>query len=621
MTFPRARSGMAFDPRLERRLPIGAFFVVFVWMVIIARLFFLQVIDGDRYRISADRNSVRTHRVTVPRGIVTDRNGVILADSRPAFDVLVLPNESDDLPGTLRRIAALTGESEALLAERLGEPTGRARFQPQLLLRDVSRDALTRIEARLWALPGVMTQASPLRAYAFGESAAHVLGTLGEINRDQLESRRHLGYRLGDQIGQSGIEALLELDLRGRPGGRSVLVNVQGRELELLSELPPQPARNVTLTLDHRLQAAAESVFEESGLAGAAVALDPRSGKVLVLVSRPSPDPNVFAAGIAHEEWNELVKDPRKPLQNRAVQGQYPPASTYKVVTAIAALEEGVIEPETTVQCNGSYRLGRRRYRCWKRGGHGKVDLHRAIVESCDVYFYSAGHQLGVDRLAYYARALGAGAPTGIELGPESAGLVPTAAWKEQRTGEPWIEGETLSAAIGQGFNLWTPLQVASVYASIVNGGTRYRPYVVSRVDEANGLGIRVVSPESLGVVPISARTLEFIRNALHGAVNEEHGTGWILRRLPGGVEAGAKTGTAQVVALTSELEGLELEEIPEKYRDHGWMVAFAPADDPRIVVVALVEHGGFGSTAAGPVVRAVLEAFFSPEDPRLARR
>jgi penicillin-binding protein 2 len=620
VTFPRSQSGVAADPRLERRLPMGAFLVILVWTVLLARLFFLQVVEGDRYRISAERNSIRTHRVPVPRGIVTDRHGVILADSRPAFDVFVVPHETDDLGGTLRRIAALTGEPEELLAERLGEPKGRARFQPQLLLRDLPRDELTRVEARLWALPGVMTQASPLRAYPFGDSTAHVLGTLGEINRDQLESRRHLGYHLGDQIGQSGIEALLELDLRGRPGGRSVLVNVHGRELELLGELPPQPARNVVLTLDQRLQGAAEAALDASGHSGAAVAIDPRSGKVLALASRPSVDPNRFAAGIDHETWEGFVNDLKKPLQNRAVQGQYPPASTYKVVTAIAGLEEGVIEPTTTVQCNGSYRLGRRRYRCWRRGGHGEVDLHRAIVESCDVYFYSAGHQLGVDRLAYYARALGAGTPTGIELGPEPAGLVPTRAWKERRMGEAWIEGETLSVAIGQGFNLWTPLQLASVYATIANGGTRYRPYVVSRVEEANGLRIRTVRPESLGVVPISAQTLEFMRNALRGVVHEEHGTAYILRRLPDGVEVGAKTGTAQVVAFTSELEEMEDDEIPEEFRDHGWMVAFAPVDAPRIVVVALVEHGGFGSTAAGPVVRAVLEAFFSPKDPRLAR-
>jgi penicillin-binding protein 2 len=284
-------------------------------------------------------------------------------------------------------------------------------------------------------------------------SAAHVLGTLGEINKRQLASRRYAGYRLGDVVGQSGVESLLERELRGRPGGRSVLVDVQGRELEVLREVAPQAGNNVVLTLDHRLQRVAEEALEATGRAGAIVALDPRTGEVLALVSRPAFDPNRFAAGIDPESWQEMVTDPRRALPNRALQGQYPPGSTYKVVTAIAGLEEKVIRRDTTVYCGGSFRLGRRRYRCWKQGGHGEVQLHRAIVESCDVFFYRVGLELGVDRLAYYARALGLGQPTGLELGPEEAGLVPTAAWKERRFQEPWIQGETLSAAIGQGFN------------------------------------------------------------------------------------------------------------------------------------------------------------------------
>jgi penicillin-binding protein 2 len=610
--------GAPADPRLERRLALGAFLVVFVWTVVLARLFFLQVVEGDRFRVSAERNSVRTHRVPATRGIVRDRNGVILVDSRPAFGVFVIPHEAGDLPDTVRRVSLLTEEPQATLSKRLGEPRGRERFQPHALVHDLDRESLARIEARLWALPGVITQASPLRDYRFGVSAAHVLGTLGEINRRQLSSRRYAGYRLGDVVGQSGVESLLEPQLRGRPGGRSVLVDVQGRELEILREVAPQAGYNVVLTLDHRVQQAAEEALDATGRAGAIVALDPRTGEVLALVSRPAFDPNRFAAGIDPESWQEMVTDPRRALPNRALQGQYPPGSTYKVVTAIAGLEEKVIRPDTTVYCGGSFRLGRRRYRCWKAGGHGEVQLHRAIVESCDVFFYRVGLELGVDRLAYYARALGLGKRTGLQLGPEEAGLVPTAAWKERRFHEPWIQGETLSLAIGQGFNLLTPIQLASLYASIANGGIRHRPYLVARIERPDGEALRVNEPEVLGAVPISQDTLNRVRKALHGVVHEPHGTGPVVRWLPGRIEAAAKTGTAQVVALSEEIDE---EDVPEHHRDHAWFVAYAPADSPRIAVVVLVEHGGKGSRGAGPLARDVLQAFFASEEARVVRR
>jgi penicillin-binding protein 2 len=616
VTSRRGARGPA-DPGVERRLLVGAFFVLFAWTILLSRLFFLQVVEGEQFRISAERNSIRTHRVPATRGIVFDRNGTILADARPAFDVLVVPHEAGDLPSTLGRLARLTGEPEASLVQRIGTPTGRARFQPRVAVRDAGRDVMSRVEVRLWALPGVLTQASPLRFYPFGDSAAHVLGTIGEINRSQLEDKRYAGYRPGDEVGQSGIETLVEGELRGRPGGRNVLVDVQGRELELLGAVEPQAGNNVVLTLDQRLQGVAEAALDETGRAGAVVALDPATGEVLVLSSRPSFDPNRFAAGIDRGTWEGLVHHPRSPLQNRALQGQYPPGSTYKVVTAIAGLEEGVLDADTHVDCKGSYKLGRRRYRCWKRGGHGRVDLYRALVESCDVFFYRAGVELGVDRLAYYARALGLGRTTGIDIGSEEAGLVPTSGWKERRFKEPWIEGETVSIAIGQGFNLWTPIQLASVYAAIANGGTRYRPFLVKRIEQPGGNTVRVVSPTVVEEVPISHRTLEVIRRALRGVVHERNGTGARLRGLPGDVEAAGKTGTAQVVSQSGD----EGEDVAEQLRDHAWFVGYAPADAARIVVAVLVEHGGQGSRAAGPIARRVLEAYFSTEEQRLARR
>ena len=337
-------SSRAAEGRLESRILFLSLVVLLVFMVLGARLFYLQVIQGDRYRISAERNSIRTHRIDPPRGMVLDRHRALLVDSRPAFEVLLVPHETPDPISTVDRVSELGGFDPEPIRTRLDEIRGRARFQPQRVAYDVPRSALARVESRLWALPGVHTRVAPVRSYLYGNSAAHVLGMLGEISASQLESRS--GYRQGDVIGQSGIESLLDRELRGRAGGRHLLVDAHGRELEELGAVDPQPANNLILTLDRSMQLAAEAAIDETGHAGAAVALHPRTGEVLVLASRPSFDPNHFAKGIDPEIWKGLLEDPRKALQNRALQGVYPPGSTYKVVTAIAGLEEGKITPE-----------------------------------------------------------------------------------------------------------------------------------------------------------------------------------------------------------------------------------------------------------------------------------
>jgi penicillin-binding protein 2 len=370
------------EPYLERRIILALLVVFAIWSLLIARLFYLQVVEGDRYRVSSERNSVRTHRVIASRGIILDRTGTILTDSRPSFEVLLVPSDSGDLDRTIERVAALAELDPEQVRERVGVPSGRARFQPLRLAGDLDRRQLARVETRLWALPGVLTQASPVREYPFGEAAAHALGWLGEISARELGSGEYPGYRRGDSIGKGGVERLLDRDLRGRDGGKNVLVDAHGRELERLDALESQPGKNVVLTLDHRLQAVALEGFAEAGRNGALVALDPRNGEVLALLSQPSFDPNRFASGLDQKAWASLLADPDKPLHDRALQGQYPPGSTYKVVTALAGLEKQVIRPGFEVDCGGSYRLGRRRYRCWKRHGHGRVDLQRALVES-----------------------------------------------------------------------------------------------------------------------------------------------------------------------------------------------------------------------------------------------
>ena len=602
------------EAHLERRIAVALLVVLLVWSLLLVRLFHLQVVEGDRYRVSAERNSVRTHRVTAPRGMLLDRNGEILVDSRPSFGVFVVPNESDDLGAAIQRVADLAAVPAEQLRERVGQPRGAARFQALPLVRDLDRGALARIEARLWALPGVLTQVKPLRAYRYGSSASHLLGWLGEVSKSELASRDYQGYRRGDLVGKDGIERLFDADLRGRDGGENVLVDAHGHELERLDVVEPQPGKNVVLTIDNRVQLAAERALAATGRAGAAVALDPTSGEVLALVSHPGFDPNRFAAGLAPEDWRALVDDPGKPLHDRALQGQYPPGSTYKVVPALAGLEKGVIGPDFRVECRGSYRLGRRRYRCWKRGGHGRIALHRALVESCDVFFYTVGHELGVDTLAYYARALGLGRKTGLAGSAERSGLVPTEAWKERRFGEPWLLGETISLAIGQGFNLWTPIQLANAYGAIANGGTLYRPFAVKRVTDAYGQVLREYEPEVLGRVPISESSLARVRRGLRGVVHDPHGTGWVMRRLPGGIESAGKTGTAQVVALEKNPPRND-DEVPIERRDHAWFVTYAPADEPRIVVAVLVEHGGHGGSAAAPVALEIVKAFLAPPE------
>lgn len=601
------------DGMVERRLTGVALLIVAVWMLLITRLFYLQVVQGDVYKVSAERNSVRTQRVEAPRGALLDRHGEALVDSRPAFEVRVVPNETEDVPATLTRIAGLTGRDLGSVQQAYGAPRGRARFQPQRVVYDLDRDALARVEARLWALGGVLTQVTPVRGYRFGSSAAHLLGWLGEVGPEQLREEEFQSYRLGDIIGRGGIERLLDADLRGRPGGRNLLVDAHGKELKLLSLVEPQPGRNVVLTLDHQLQLAAEAALDRAGHTGAVVALDPRTGEVLVLASRPAFDPNGFATGIDPEVWKSLKDDPYKPFMNRALQGQYPPGSTYKVITAIAGLEEKLVDEHTQVHCGGSFRLGRRTYRCWKKEGHGTVDLNRAIVQSCDVYFYKLGLELGVNRLAYYARSLGLGARTGIELGGEMPGLVPTKEWRQLRDGTSWVEGDTVSVSIGQGANLWTPLQLAAAYAAIANGGIRYRPRLLQRIEEPDGTLVKSFAPEVAGEVPVSAETLALVRKGLADVVSAPHGTGAVMRNLPGEVLAAGKTGTAQVVGMAAG-ERVDSKDLERQHRDHAWFVTYAPADDPRIVVAVLAEHGGHGGSAAAPIARDVVVRFLEQE-------
>jgi penicillin-binding protein 2 len=604
--------GTSVDPFFEQRVVLAAVGIAAVFALFGVRLFLLQVVQGKEHLESSLRNSIRTERLEAPRGEILDRERRVLATTRPAFHLDAIPSEVRQPDRTFRVLAALIGDDGEHLREEVAAQRGRARFQPVRLAEDLSWEHLARVESHRYALPGVFTEVRPRRSYPHGSLAAHLLGTVGEIRADQLEIRRFASYHAGDLVGQSGLETVLEEPLRGRAGGRNVVVDVAGREVEVLDRIEPRPGGAVVLTLDLDLQQAAEQALLETGsgddpVAGAVVALDPRNGDVLALVSLPSFDPNDFSGGMDTATWHSLSEDPERPLQNRALSGQYPPGSTYKALVAAAALQEGVIAPGTTFFCPGQFTLGRRTYRCWKHGGHGQMNLHEALTHSCDVYFYRVGLLLGIDRLAAHARSFGLGHPTGIALGGESTGLVPSKDWKEKRFGEPWMLGETVSAAIGQGFDLVTPLQLAVAYAAVANGGKVMRPRLVLEIDGDDGAVARP-APEVVSRVDVAPEHLARVRRGLSAVVNAPTGTG--RRGRVEGLEVAGKTGTAQVVRL-EHTEGLEGDAIPRKYRDHAWFAAFAPAEDAEIVVVVLVEHGGGGGSNAAPVAQKVLSRWF----------
>ena len=602
------------ESSLERGIPILAVGIILVYVVFVLRLFQLQITEGADLRARSERNSVRNIILEAPRGDILDREGRILATTRPAFGLQVMPVDvQKNKEKTFAALGQLLDADPQEYSQRVGNPQGRERFQAVRLADDLSYDRLARIESHSYALPGVMTDVQPRRAYVAGELAAHLLGQVGEIDGKQLASQEYRGYRRGEVVGKAGVETLMQAFLRGSAGGRNVVVDVAGRIIEVIDEVLPIPGGTATLTIDLDLQRVAEEAFlppvlGELAKQGALVALDPRNGDVLALVSKPAYDPNLFAGGIDSETWTQLAEDSGRPIQNRAIAGQYPPGSTYKPFVAAAILEEGLIDPEEKIFCPGHFKLGRRTYRCWRRGGHGEVALHEALVKSCDVYFYQVGLRLGIDRLAHFAAGFNLGHKTRIPISHELPGLIPTSEWKERRFKEPWIRGETVSASIGQGFDLVTPVQLAVAYAALVNGGEVLQPRLVLKTRDRGGRVRRGPERAIVRKVPVSSGNLAVVRDALEGVVMESGGTGGRARVK--GVRIGGKTGTSQVVAL-EHTEGMEEDEIARKYRDHAWFASFAPVEAPEIVVAVIVEHGGHGGSAAAPIAQKVMARYF----------
>lgn len=607
---PKAdRSSVNLTPRI-----LGASILCAVCLsVLIGRLWYLQIVRGSFFRDRSENNRLRTIFVPSPRGVIADRHGEPLVKNRPSFNIELVVEDAPNVTQVVADVAALVGEDASVLQERLGNHNKRRRFEPKVLLRDVTRDVVAKVSAQKHRLPGVIVSVAPVREYPYGNSSAHSVGYLREISADQLKLPAYQGYRAGDMVGQSGVEAALEHYLRGERGAQAVIVNARGTKIGEAFFQPEIPGSDVHLTIDRQLQQAAERALE--GRRGAVVAMHAQTGEVLAMASAPAFDPSVFTGEIAKDVWADLTDPKSTKLSNRALQGAFPPGSVFKMFVAAAALSEGVTDNAESTFCPGFLRFGKRAFRCHKHSGHGRTALYDALVQSCDVYFYTIGQRLGVDRIHEYAHDLfGFGELINLEGFDESSGLVPSTKWKATYFRNPqdkrWYPGETLPVAIGQGAVLATPLQVARAMAALVNGGRLVKPRLVSKVVASDGrvLEDRSGPPQVTRVIDIDPAILREIKRGMVGVVEDKRGTGK-RAALPkeSGIGVGGKTGTAQVASRESGLN----------YEDHAWFAGFAPTDNPRIVVVALIENGGHGGEVAAPVTRAVLMQYFGIQEPK----
>jgi penicillin-binding protein 2 len=587
-----------------------------MFLVQIGRLYQLQVLRHEDLNERSRNNFVREQILPADRGMVLDRKGRILVDNRPSFDVHITPAFATQFNAELERLAALmelSRDDMARVRAEFRKGKKNAPYAPILVRRDVPRDMLDLLEAARAELDGVDVIIAPQRNFRHGTLLAHQLGYVGEVSPEEL--KRLPGYRLGDLIGKRGLEKRWEEQLKGADGLERLVVDARGRRRSdaeadaLIGEdrrlIPSAPGKNLVLSVDLRLQELAEKAF--TGPAGAIVALDPQTGFVLAMVSRPAFDPNKLSGRITREEMKELTEDRLEPLINRPMQQHYHPGSTFKVVTGLAALEAGVVATDSILGCPGFFKLGNHTWRCWRETGHGQVSFHRSLVVSCDTFYYTMGDRLGLDAIAERAREFGFGSLTGLEVGTaEVPGVVPTVDYYNRYEEGGYTRGFAINVSIGQGALNVTPLQLALAYAALGNGGTLYKPQIVRRVEDAEGRVLQEFGPAVVRTLSVKPQHLQAVVKGLMGVVNEGWGTAY-HSRLEDAVMAG-KTGTAQVVALG---ENRKEEELDWWLRDHAWFVAFAPADAPEIVVAVINEHAGHGGSAAAPIARAVVKGYF----------
>lgn len=598
--------------RFQLRLGIAAAVVLAAFGLLAARFFYLQVVQHATYAAKAEDNRISIVPIAPNRGLILDRNGVVLARNYSAYTLEIFPARVRDLEATIERLAEVV-DIQAKDRVRFRKLLAEARNAESLPIRTrLTDEEVARFAAQRFRFPGVEIKARLFRQYPFGEVASHVVGYIGRITARDQERLAELGveanYRGTDFIGKSGIEASYQHELHGVTGFEQVEIDAAGRGIRTLARTPAQPGNNVTLTLDIRLQQVAEAAF--GARRGALVALEPATGAVLALVSKPGFDPNLFVDGIDPHSWAELNASPDRPLNNRAIAGVYPPGSTFKPFMALAALELGKRTPKSAIHDPGYFIFGERRFRDSKPGGHGYVDLYKSIVVSSDTYYYQLANDMGIEAIAGFMAKFGLGSRSGIDLEGEAAGVLPSPEWKMKRFRRPeqqkWYAGETISIGIGQGYNAYTPIQLAVATATLAANGDMYRPRLVSHIDNLRTGERRHLEPVLVRRLALRKEHLEFVKRAMAG-VNRE-GTG---ARAFAGAEytSGGKTGTAQVIGIKQN-EKYDEKRVAERLRDHSLFIAFAPLESPRIALMVIVENGGFGARAAAPIARTVLDYY-----------
>lgn len=588
--------------RMVHRLDVMAIVVFIIFMALVSRLGYLQVVQGKYYEKLANGNRIKLMPVMAPRGIFYDRNGLPMVSNRPGFTITLVPISGPISTDVIYKLAAILGIMPDDILAKVKQHEGS--FEPIRVKTDVGPDLVTKIEERRAELPGVVIEIQPIRNYMNNELGAHVFGYVSEINEEELEKRKIDGYRAGDIIGKFGLEKVYDQELRGKDGGGQVEVDVTGRPVQVLGKKEPLPGHNLVLTIDYRIQKAAEQAIDEQLLylqtkteyvnakAASAVVMNPQTGEILAMVSRPAFNPNLFNGGISVKDWNAINNNPFHPMDNKVISGEYPPGSTFKIVTGAAALELGKVTPEEKILDNGTHWIIPKGNAMGE--ALGWINFREALSKSDNVYFYEMGNRLGIDNLEKYARMFGLGAYTGINLPGESNGLVANRRYKEKVYGEDWYLSETFDASIGQGFQLATPLQMVSVMSQVANGGRRYKPYLVGKVLAPTGEVLKTYEPEEVGRVEVTEKTLALIRDALREVTMPGGTAAYIFGDFP--VAIAGKTGTAE----NSQGE------------DHGLFVAYGPFEDPRVAVAVIIEQGGFGASSAVPVAKKIFEAAFN---------
>lgn len=593
--------------------------------LLLARLWYLQVYKGEQLHQFSIQNRLRKEVVWAPRGMIHSRDDQLLVDNIPRYDAILTPQYLLEKEVTLAKLHKILMLEPGSIEKLLKKNQNQATYRPITIKKNIGFEELAQIESLNAELPGVSVQTFISREYKDKEVGAHLLGYISEISQQQLpkfRKRDGMDYRLGDFIGQFGIEEQLDKFLRGDNGHEFVEVDSRGRRKRYINtdnlfkgieDEKPNQGMNVKLTIDRDMQMAGFAALE--GKVGSIIAIDIESGEVLAMVSRPAFDPSQFSRGLTPEYWRSLITNTENPLRDRNIQEHYSPGSTFKAITGISAFEEGIIDENTEVFCNGNLRFGRKVYHCWKKAGHGATSITKAIRESCNVFFQRAAMRMSIDTIAKYANMFGLGKRTGISLPREVSGLIPTEAWKQKRYGQVWQPGETLSCAIGQSYVLASTIQMAQAYGAIANGGKIYRPYVVKDIYTPKGELIKTFTPELLSDFKLkNEKTLKYVREGLFQVVNNPKGTAFARRGK--GIQMAGKTGTSQVVRAAADKVYQKCEQMDYDYRHHGVFVGFAPYDKPRIAAAALVEHGCHGSSAATPVVEAVVTAYMQKYHP-----